>query len=336
MEFGLALDLGQPRTSLDRLLDEYTPLLKLAEAYGFTSVWAGESYPTGKSGGFHLPAPLLALAALAPRTPLKLGTGVTLLPAWSPLRLAYDTAVLDQLSGGRLVLGVGGGTAPFWARFGVDAATVGDRMDEMLAALRALWAGEPGYRGQVVTIEQGIGPLPLQPGGPPIWVGGLAPRAARRAARYGDAWTASTSYRLTDVRTQVARYHKALAAEGKEPGAALAGANRLTFLAATPEQARAQGQPYVERVLKMYAGHGGLRDAAGTVLAPDAPLLEAAGAEVCLVGSPETVGARIEEYARAGLTHLQMRVAPGGMPPELVAQTITLAGEQVLPRFRSG
>ena len=335
MEFGLALDLGNVRTSLDRLLDEYAPLLALAERYGFASVWAGEAYPTAPPGGFHLPSPLLALAALAPRTALKLGTGVTLLPAWSPLRLAYDTAVLDQLSGGRLVLGVGAGTPPLWARFGADRATVGDRIDETLAALRALWAGESGYRGNVLTIEGGIAPLPLQPGGPPIWVGGLAPRAARRAARYGDAWTSSTSYGLRDVRTQAERYRRALAAAGKDPSAALVGANRLTFLAETPERAREQGGEYVERVLRFYAGHRALRDATGEPIPADAPLLQAAAAEVCLVGSPESVSAQLEEYSRAGLTHVQLRVAPGGMPSELVAQTITLAGEQLLPRWRN-
>jgi hypothetical protein len=96
MQFGLALDLNTTRTTLDRHFDAYIPLLARAADLGFQSVWAGETYPTGPSGS-HLPSPLLALAALAPRTTLRLGTGVTLVPAWHPLRLAYDGAVLDQL-----------------------------------------------------------------------------------------------------------------------------------------------------------------------------------------------------------------------------------------------
>ncbi len=333
MEFGLALDMHPEHTTLERRLDEYAPLIQLAERYGFRSIWAGESYPTGSTrGGFHVPSPMLALAALAPRTRLLLGTGVALLPAYAPLRLAYDTAVLDQLSGGRLVLGVGAGGPGLWARFGAAAETVGDRLDETLAALRALWAGEPGYHGQVVDVEGGIGPLPTQPGGPPIWVGGMAPRAARRAARYGDAWTASTGYLFHEVETQIRRYHTALTKLGKDPGAARAGANRLTFLAETPERARTQGRRYVERVIGNYASRG-LRRADGSLVSADGPLLEAVGGEMGLVGSPESVAERLEDYARAGLTHLQLRVAPGGMPSELVAQTITLAGEQVLPRF---
>ena len=62
MQFGLALDLNTTRTTLDRHLDAFVPLLARAADLGFQSVWAGETYPTGPSGS-HLPAPLLALAA---------------------------------------------------------------------------------------------------------------------------------------------------------------------------------------------------------------------------------------------------------------------------------
>src|SRR5918912_850923 len=197
MEFGLALDFGTERATLDRVLDEYLPLLDLAERQGFTSVWAGESYPTGP-GYFHLPSPLLM---------------------WPPMRLAYDAAVLDQLTGGRLVLGLGLGAPPTWARFGVPREGMADRIDETLALLRALWSGADGYHGKILSVEGGIAPRPVQPGGPPLWVGGLVARSARRAARYGDGWYASSNYRFGEIARQAARYREALAAEGKDPAA---------------------------------------------------------------------------------------------------------------------
>jgi len=332
MEFGLALDLGTERTTLDRVLDEYVPLLDLAERQGFTSVWAGETYPTGP-GYFHLPSPLLALAALAPRTRLGLGTGVTLLPMWPPLRLAYDAAVLDQLCGGRLVLGLGLGAPPTWARFGVPREGLADRIDETLALLRALWSGANGYHGKVLSVEGGIAPRPIQPGGPPLWVGGLVARSARRAARYGDGWYASSNYRFVEIERQAARYRAALAAEGKDPATAIVSVNRLCFLAPTPEQARRQGGEYVERVLRRYAAGAGLRGPNDEALRPDQPLLEIVADQHCLVGSPETVAARLADYARVGVTHVQLRVAPGDMPADLVAQSITLAGERLIPRL---
>jgi alkanesulfonate monooxygenase SsuD/methylene tetrahydromethanopterin reductase-like flavin-dependent oxidoreductase (luciferase family) len=334
IRFGLALDFGTRRTTLDHVVAEYVPLIRLAERYGFESVWAGESYPTAP-GGFHLPSPLLVLAALAPQTSVRLGTGVTLVPMWHPLRLAYDSAVLDQIAGGRFVLGVGLGNPGDWRRFGVDRDTIADRMDETLRMLRALWAGEQGYHGQLLSTERGIGPLPTRAGGPPLWVGGAAPRSARRAAQFGDAWYSSTNYTFATIAQQAERYRKALAATGKDPAAAVVSINRLAFVAPTDEQARSEGGQYVERVLERYASVGALRAPEGEERNAPHPLLAAAAADLCLVGSPESVSARLADYAAAGVTHVQMRVAPGDMPSELIARSITLAGEQILPRFNA-
>ena len=117
-EFGLALDFGTERAPLHVVLDEYEPVLRLAEGYGFHSVVAGQSFPA-RPGSFHVASPFLALAALAPRTSLRLGTGVTLQPAWQPLNLAYDGAILDQLSGGRFFMGIAVANPGDWERFGM-------------------------------------------------------------------------------------------------------------------------------------------------------------------------------------------------------------------------
>ena len=86
MDFGIFLDLATDATTVDRHIDTYVPLLRLAEAGGFSSVWAGESYP-GPAGAYqHVPSPMLVLATLSGSTSLALGTAVTLLPAWEPLR----------------------------------------------------------------------------------------------------------------------------------------------------------------------------------------------------------------------------------------------------------
>lgn len=339
MKFGLALDFGTTRASVDRVIEEYLPVIKIAERYGFDAVVAGESYP-GAPGFFHIASPFLVLASLAPRTTLRLGTGVTLLPAWPPLKLAFDCALLDQISGGRFVLGIGVANPGDWKRFGRDRSQAAQVMDETLRALRALWRGEKGFQGELVSIDQAILPLPIQPGGPPILVGGLIPRAARRAADLGDGWYAATPYRLSDIRRQAVRYREALKAGGKDPEAGIVAANRLTFLAES-EAGLEAGRPGVTRILKSYAGFGGLLAAGdqppgGAERIPaDAPdLLERAREEVCLFGTPDQVAAQVQRYADAGVTEIQMRVAPGDMPIDLVAQTVTLAGEHILPQFR--
>jgi alkanesulfonate monooxygenase SsuD/methylene tetrahydromethanopterin reductase-like flavin-dependent oxidoreductase (luciferase family) len=320
LSFGLALDLGT-RGRLDAALDGYAPVLESAERAGYTSIFAGETFPTRAAGAAHLPAPLLALAALAQRTGLRLGTGVTLLPLWQPLRLAYEAAVLDQLCGGRLILGVGAGTRHEWARWGVDATQMADRLDETLAALRALWSGENGFAGRLVRVEGGVGPQPLQPAGPPLWVGGLSSRAARRAAELGDAWYGATQYRLNAVAAQVERYRAALAALGKDSVGATVSINRLLFVGDTSQEAERLGWPAVRRVLDFYIGAGLLQDTG------DGDLRE----QVCLIGSPDDVRGQVARYAAVGVTHLQLRVAPADLPLEQVRRSVERFGGEVLP-----
>jgi alkanesulfonate monooxygenase SsuD/methylene tetrahydromethanopterin reductase-like flavin-dependent oxidoreductase (luciferase family) len=171
VKFGLALDFATAERTMEQQLDRYVELIKIAERYGFDSVTAGETYPTQPGSG-HVPSPLLVLAALASRTRLRLGTGVTLLPSWHPLKLAYDSAMLDQITGGRFILGVGVSTAALQRRFGVDTERVGDFVDDTLAALRALWAGADGFEGKYLKIQGAVGIRPVQAGGPQLIVGG--------------------------------------------------------------------------------------------------------------------------------------------------------------------
>ncbi|MCL6649730.1 MAG: LLM class flavin-dependent oxidoreductase, partial [Chloroflexi bacterium] len=267
-------------------------------------------------------------------TSLRLGTGVTLVPVWHPLKLAYDTAMLDQLSGGRLILGVGLGNPPDWVRFGIRREELAQRMDEMLRALRALWSGKPGFQGNLIRIEGGIAPLPLQPGGPPLWVGGRTRRATQRAAWLGEGYYAATPYLFSFIQEQIERYHAALATL-PVPKSPLVGVNRLTVLAEDDATARSEGRPYVESVLEKYVAINELAGlSADEVQGGSMTLLDRHNEQVCLVGSPATVLARVKQYAAIGVTDLQLRVAPGDMPAPLIERTIRLFGEKVLPQFR--
>ena len=330
LRFGLAIDFGTDAEPLSARVEWAAGLLEKAEGYGFESVTAGEAYPTG-GGYFHLPSPLLVLAALAGRTRMRIGTGVTLLPTWNVLRLAYDAAVLDELSGGRLFIGAAAGSAEVWHRFGVDGHDLGRRLDESVQALKALWRGEAGFDGEIVRVEGPIRPLPVQPGGPPIWLGGLVPRAARRAAELADGWYAPSNQRLDSIKAQATRYHQAL---GENGGRGVVVVNRFAAVDESDAEAHRWGGPAIEATLQKYAGLGGLRDDAGQTLgAGGPPLVPALDQQLLLLGSPDTVNDRIERYAAAGVTHLQLRVATGDVDPRLVERSVTLLGEHVLPRW---
>jgi alkanesulfonate monooxygenase SsuD/methylene tetrahydromethanopterin reductase-like flavin-dependent oxidoreductase (luciferase family) len=337
LTFGLVLDFLSPTVTLEEQLRRYRPIVEAADRYGFDSVTMGEAYSSAPQWG-HTPGLFLVLAALAPTTRMRLGSGVTLLPAWHPLKLAYDTAVLDQLSGGRLIVGVGLGGPELVHRFGYRQARKGGYIDEVLAALRALWAGANGYQGTHLSIARGIAPLPLQPGGPPIWVGGSVQRSVDRAAAYGDGYLGylgSTSQAFDQVVELGERYRAALAARGKDPRGAVVASNRLTLVAESEGEARALGEAYCGEVLRFYANRGAQMppEFVGAGKTP-AELFHALDETRCLVGTPERVAERARRYEQAGVTHIMARITPHGIPAEHAVRTVELLGEHVLPQFR--
>jgi alkanesulfonate monooxygenase SsuD/methylene tetrahydromethanopterin reductase-like flavin-dependent oxidoreductase (luciferase family) len=136
------------------------------------------------------PEPLVALAVLAGATTrVRLQTEVLLAPLRETALLAKQTATLDRMSGGRLVLGVGvGGRLDDHAAAGTDLRTRGRRLDEQLPVLRRLWSGAP------LSGEAGpIGPAPARPGGPELLFGGFKRPALDRVARWGDGFLAAAA-----------------------------------------------------------------------------------------------------------------------------------------------
>ena len=158
-----------------------------AEAAGFDSLWLGEHH----NHEVLYPAPLIGLAAVASRTrSIRLGTGVLLLPLYHPLAVAEEAAMVDVISGGRLILGVGAGYAPEeFSAFGYSIKQRGSRLEESASLLQRLWTEENvthhGRHYQFDNIT--VAPRPLQRPRPPIWFGAWAEPAIRRAARFGDA-----------------------------------------------------------------------------------------------------------------------------------------------------
>ena len=329
--FGLAFDFWSTSKDLYNLLDDHVVLLKSAEKYGFNSVWAGEYYPRLPEPG-HVPSPLLVLSALSRNTKLRIGTGVTLLTLWDPLRLAYDSAILDQISGGRFILGVGVGNPGFMKRFGIPPNEAGSRMDEALLLLKKMWDGQDVFEGKHFKVKGKVYPQPTQPGGPPIWVGGAIRRSVQRAAELGDGWYGATQYHIDAIKRQADHYRVLLSAKGQDPSGATVAINRIAFVAETDKRARAEGKLYVSQVLDFYARMGLLQDGRGTPLDAQTDLFEVVGDEIYLVGSPENILESIHKYQEiAGVTQFNLRISMGNMPLELVQRTVTLLGKHVLP-----
>src|SRR3989454_9595970 len=152
-----------------------------AEAAGFDSVWLGEPHNSRTL----YPTPLIGLAAIAARTrKVRLGTAVLLLSLYHPLTVAEEAAMVDRISAGRLILGVGAGYAPEeFAAFGYSIKERGSRLEESALLLQRLWTEENvTHHGRHFHLDNvTIAPRPLQHPRPPMWFGAWAETAIHRA-----------------------------------------------------------------------------------------------------------------------------------------------------------
>jgi len=220
---GIGLFTGQVPPSSDRTFaQEYREtieLVRLAEAVGFDSAWVSEHH--GSSDGYN-PSMLLTLAAFAEATSrVRLGTGLLLTPFHDPLRLAEDAAVLDQISDGRLVLGLGLGWRPEEFRmFKIPFAERKQRTIETIEILRRAWTGERfSFDGEIFRYDRvKVTPPAVQDGGPPILLGGHAEPAIRRAGELGDGHV-SNAWSLDPVRNAVTLMEDAARSAGRDPAA---------------------------------------------------------------------------------------------------------------------
>ena len=180
--------------------DSLVRVAQYAEAGGVDSLWAGEhivlpspqppDYAIAPEIPFLDPAIALALAA-ANTTSITVATGILELPLHHPVLLAKQLASVDQISRGRLIVGVGVGYLPAeFAALGVPLEERSTRADEHIAAMRALWTmAAPEFHGRHVDFA-GVDahPRPVQPGGPPIMIGGNSAIARRRAITNARGW----------------------------------------------------------------------------------------------------------------------------------------------------
>ncbi|MFI7064797.1 LLM class flavin-dependent oxidoreductase [Kribbella sp. NPDC050124] len=164
IEFGVLMDVREGGYGADRVAE-----VVVADRLGFDGVWLSEHHLTGDG---MLPSPLVMAGVLAARTTrIRVGTNILVLPLHHPLQVAEDAAVVDQVSGGRMVLGVGQGYSEReFAAFGVDRRRRGKLLEEGVQVIRDAWAG-------------GVSPRPM--GEIPIYVAGVTAAGLRRAARLG-------------------------------------------------------------------------------------------------------------------------------------------------------
>ncbi len=291
----MATKLGYLLPTRERVMQgkpEGGPLLALAEraeALGYDSVWVGDSLLAKPRH-----EPLTLLAGVAGRTRrVALGTAVLLPALRNPVVLAHQVATLDQISEGRVILGVGiaADLPNIRAEFEAAGQPFEKRVGRMLEGLRlcrALWSGEPvDWDGRWRVAQGVLGPTPHRPGGPPIWIGGGVRASRERAGRHYDGWF-PTGPDAAGWAQGWAEVRAAAAEAGRDPEQ-LTGAIYLTV--ALDDDAAAAGRR-IDAYLEAY--YGAAADRLRRI-------------QACYAGPAAGAADWLGGYVAAGASHLVLR-----------------------------
>ncbi len=282
--------------------------LRRAEELDFESGWTQEQV-LGDNPDLG-PLEVLAYAAACTRR-MRLGCAVLVSTLYSPVHLAKSLASLDQLSGGRLEVGLGtGGGFRMFSAFGVDPDSFVARFNEGLALMRKLWTEERiDHDGRFWQLAgAAMEPKPVQRPGPPVWFGGSHPNALRRAVAHADGFFGAGSQTTAHFAEQVGVVRTALDDAGRDPATFRIAKRVYLTVDDDPDRARQRMAEALHRVYSFF----GARD-----LTP-----------VAVTGPPDVVATGLREVVDAGaeLILLNPLFDAGEQMERLVAE--------VLPQLR--
>lgn len=263
---------------------------EIAEDMGFDGFWLPENHFGGAAA---IPAPLMLLASVASRTRrIRLGTTSYLLPIRHPILAAEEVAVLDRISDGRVILGIGRGFQDsLFSAFDIPVRDKRKHFRANLDRMMAAWQGEPIHHHEGEDIL--LAPLPVQKPYPPLWVAAFGPLAIRQAGQLGLPYIASPVESLEELQRNIEQHQSEVAGAALPPVQEIP-VMRTIFVSAD----RAQNQS-VCNALRQEAG-GRFRSA------------DAAVEDWAIVGEPAFVRDQIERYRESlGMTYL---IARGRIP----------------------
>jgi len=315
-----------PRT-VPQLYRQVIHACELAERLGFDTFFCAEHH-------FHeygvVPDPAVMLSALAQRTErIRLGTAISILTFHDPRRIAETYSMVDMMSGGRLVFGVGSGyLAHEFVGYGSEPKEKRDRFNENLDIVKRLMAGETlSYKGQFSASEKVVlNVFPHEGRVPPIYVAVLAREAAYHVGKQRNRvftvpYASCKDFR--DIGTMLAEYRKGVAEAGLKADDDDHVFTLHTYVANTDEEAKAQAKAaydlYVDT--RLYAKKHVYQD------------IIANG--ICLFGSVDSVADKMCQLHEMGIRHVATMHNFGALDPALVERSMTLFAREVMPRVES-
>lgn len=335
MKFGLTFaPYSTPTRKAEEVFRANVEQIQLAESCGFDSAFVSEHHFLDNE---MFPSPLVALGFIAAVTSkIRLGTGVLLMPLHNPVRMAEDAAVLDCISGGRLIYGLGHGYRP------EEFAGYGRRLEDRRALLREgavltrkLWTEEHvTYHGKHFSVERmNLTPKPRQKPAPPIWIAAKKRVAVEDAAEVGDAWYADPITPLPIIAKNKAAWLAALAKHGKDPAKQDLAYYREFYVGENDADAWRDGSPGLLGEYGFYLSVNHLVENDGTPIAADrTDRIEPLVRDRCTVGSPATCLEHLARIREAlDPTYMVLKMGHSAIAHQQVMRSIRLTAEHILP-----
>ena len=328
MRFGV--EFGSYPAELDpaEVCEQVSLRAQVAYKNDFEALFVAQHYLTGPDAAILQSITLLAyLAAQVPG--MYLGTSIFLLPLHHPVMVAEYISTLDNLSGGKVLFGVGQGYRENeFNSFGIDKRQRRDRLVEGLEVIRKLWTGESvTFHGEHFHLDKVISrPTPVQRPGPPILMGADTVKTVARVPEVADHWIASRRHSKSFLREALPEYKAALERRGRPYRGLFI--FRDLCIADTTREAEERIKEGYERRYRRYQqwGQPGERyDLKFDELKRDRLIL----------GSPSEVVEQVMSYHEEfGAEVMWFMVDWPGMDPRLTLETIERFGKEVIPRIK--
>lgn len=334
-------ELGEP---YDKAYREGLELAAEASRLGIDSIWASEHH--GEADGY-CPSPVVACAALAVAAPnCRIGQAVALAPLHGhPMRLAEDLSVVDNLSGGRVEIGLGQGYRPAeFDQFGWNYKTRTRAFEESLEILEKAWIGEAfDYAGKIYSVKNGLlRPPPVKPGRLPLWIGAAHPKARARAVRHRAGFLVAPLAELGLVEYQFKSFDAE--AEREKAGRLPRAVMREILVGDSAADAIRRHQPFIDEVYRVQykperIGLTYVDKATGErkPLTSDNPhfMSEEFLQERWLLGTPADIVKKLKEWQpRLKMDQLIFTPRPPGMSLRQAVDELTVIAKNVLPALR--
>jgi probable F420-dependent oxidoreductase len=336
IQFGVRVPNSGPLSSIENIVKA----TKQAEELGFDSIWvhdhvvwssemhrhhissgAAEAITDAQDANFYEATTMLSYLAGETKK-ITLGVACLVMPCRNPIYAAKQYATLDLLCKGRLIVGVGLGSkatreSDEFGVFGVSYDKRGDRTDEYIEAMKAIWT-EPlaSYKGKFIEFNNAeIFPKPMQKPHPPVWVGGWMKLAAKRAGKYGEGWIPGWLSPMEmkvgcDLLAQTAREN------GRDPSKITIAVEKLATIGKTRDEGLNLAVPTLKTSSESYE-----RDINSMQFALDRHIF----------GSVDDVRRRVDEFVEAGVQHFELKIIYPTI--DSLIKQMTLWAEEILPHY---